>query len=413
MAAPRIKPILAIFITVLIDMLGFAMFIPDIQLRGKHIAHLTYGPNLSDAALGTFIGLMLASFSIAQLLTAPILGRISDIYGRRSVLLLSTLLSVGAYLIYGFVESATGIFLARILSGIAAANLGVAFAYVADTTKPEDRAKSLGLLGAAFGIGFIIGPVLGALLLNLANDKPTLLGIVTSVLCLVNFIFIWTSVPESVKKSETPATRPSPIADLRRALTTPGLNLTLFMFFAYNLCFVNLETTYFRLIEDKNWIFRFEDPKTQGAYVLLVVGLVGAFVQGYLIRIFSKKYGELKTLRMAYLLFVPAFALVPFTPMWFPGVIGILALGLASGLAQPSLNSIISRTAPATMQGGIFGIMQALGAVARAVGPLISHRLYSVQPYAPYVLGAVLALFPTVAAWMWLKMPDDVTHQAH
>ncbi len=397
----RIKPIVALFITVLIDLLGFAMFIPDIQLRGEHIAKLTFGAN-AETKVAWFVGIMLASYSIAQLLTAPILGRISDSKGRRVVLLLSTLLSTVSYLIYGHMETTVGIIVSRALSGIAAANLGVAFAYVADTTDPEHRSRNLGMLGAAFGIGFIFGPVIGSGLLHIGHDRPLLLGNVAAVLCAINFLFIWFYVPESLPKDHVPSDR-NLIGDLKVALSTPGVGLFMLMFFAVQLCFTNLETTYFRLLDAPNWIYHFADPKRDGAMVLACVGVVGAFVQGWLIRVVTRKYSDLHILRWSYLLFVPSFVLVPFTPLWFPGILVIIGLGVAQGLSNPTLNAMISKAAPNEMRGGVFGLTQALGATARALGPLMSSPLFAIKPYAPYLAGGTIALFPTYAVWFLVK----------
>jgi MFS family permease len=393
----RIKPIVAIFITVLIDLLGFAMFIPDLQLRGESIARSTFGAN-SGTQIAWFVGIMLASYSIAQLITAPILGRISDSRGRRIVLLLSTLLSTVSYLFYGHLVTTQGIIISRALSGIAAANLGVAFAYVADTTEPEHRSKSLGLLGAAFGIGFIFGPVIGSVLLGIGHDKPLILGNVAACLCAINFLFIYFFVPESLPKDHVPSERHL-LADLRVALTTPGVGLLLLMYFSVQLCVTNLETTYFRLLNDPNWIFHFADAKHSGALVLACFGIVGVVVQGWLIRIITKTHSDLQILRYAYLVFVPSFVLVPFTPLWFPGIIVIIGLALSTSFANPTLNAIISKSAPKNMQGGVFGITQALGATARAIGPLMSSPLFAIKPYAPYLAGGVIALFPTYAVW--------------
>ena len=393
---------MAIFITVLIDLLGFAMFIPDLQLRGVQISKASLGPSATPQAVEALVGITIAMFSIAQLVTSPYLGRLSDKRGRRSVLLLSSLLSVASYVLYAHATTVTVLLIARALSGIAAANLGVAFAYVADTSAPEDRAKSLGMLGAAFGLGFILGPALGAQLLKVGGDSPLLLGYVSATLVAVNFFFILFFVPESLKP-ENRSHDQSFLGNVKTAFMTPGLGLMLVMFFAVNLGFTNLETTYFRLLSAKNWIFHFEDPKQQGALVLVCVGVVGAVVQGGLVRKVVPWLGELNTMRYSYLLFVPALALVPFAPLWFPGILVILALGVSNGLAGPSLNALISKATPKQMQGGIFGILQAIGSLARATSPLISSPLFAWRPYAPYLVGAAMALFPTICAWIYMK----------
>ena len=398
-----LQPIVAIFLTVLIDLLGFAMFIPDLQLRGQDLARQFLNVSKNTEQVEILVGVALSSFSVAQLLTGPWLGRLSDQKGRRTVLLISSALGVVSYVLYAHATSLPIMYLSRMLAGVAAANLGVAFAYVADISKPEDRAKSLGLLGAAFGLGFIFGPPLGAKILEWGNDNPLVLGYTSAILVAINFFFILKFVPESLKRENVSPPRKF-LADLQVAFRTPGLSLLLAMFFFINLGFTNLETTYFRLWETDTWIFAYgERAKQVGAEVLFAVGIIGAIMQGGVIRVVTPKFGELKLLKFGYLLFVPALALVPFTKIWFPGILVIIGLGIANGLAGPSLSSLISRSAPRTMQGGVFGITQSLGAFARATSPLMSSPLFSYKPWAPYVFGAVLAVFPLIAAWFFVK----------
>lgn len=392
------NPVFAIFVTVFLDLLGFGIFIPDLQLRGEHLAAKTLGPEATGPQIGALVGIMLASYSIAQLITSPLLGRWSDQIGRRKILLATAVLSSIAYVLYAFATNLGVVVLSRTLLGVAAANLGVAYAYIADVTKPEDRAKSLGILGAAFGLGFILGPGIGVLLLKLGNDSPVPLGVAGAAFTFANAVFIYLYVGES--RPVGSAVQGKFFRDFATAIRTPGLGLLLAMFFAVNFAFTNLETTYFRLLADKDWIFHLgEEAKIAGGFILIAVGFVGVFMQGYLIRILTPIFGEVKLLRFAYLLYLPAFAAIPFVPLWIPAVIGVVALGVASGLSQPSINSLISRTAPKDLQGGIFGVTTGLGALARCIGPVVSSPLFSYRPYAPYLVGAGIILIPAFAAW--------------
>ncbi|HEY0865737.1 MAG TPA: MFS transporter [Fimbriimonas sp.] len=401
----RLSPILGIFLTVFLDMLAFGMFIPDIQLRGELLSKQALGANPDPAQVGLLIGFTQGVFSLVQLVTSPFLGRISDRYGRRRVLLISTALSVVSYLIYAHADSLEMMIFSRILSGIAAANIGVAFAYVADITTPQDRAKGLGLMGAAFGLGFILGPVTGGLLLELGNDRPLLLGYVAAALALLNFLYVLFVLPES--REHANVDQPPLARRFSQAFSTPGLGLLLLLFFAANFAFTNLETTFFRLLADPRTVFDLgADAKQSGSYILGIVGVVSAIMQGYVVRKTTPKYGEVRLLRFSYLLMAPALALVPFAPLWIPMLIVIVFLGIGTGLAQPSLSSLISRTAPKDMQGGIFGVTQGLGALGRFVAPLVSNSLFQAKPYYPYLLGAVLILFPAFASWK-LRMPND------
>lgn len=396
--ARRLSPLLAIFLTVFLDLLAFGLILPDIQLRGKELG-----------AQGWQIGLVIAIYSIAQLLIAPFLGRLSDRIGRRKILLATTLLAGLSFWVYGHATELWMMMVARALGGVAGANLGVAFAYIADVTKPEERSKGLGLVGAAFGLGFILGPPIGALLVRAGDGSPIVLGYVAAILSLLNFVYVLRVLPESRKPGTSGERQPGLVHNFRVAFRTPGLAILLAMFFALNLGFTNLESTFFSLLERPGWIFSLtaDEARLKGALILGFVGIVGAFMQGYLIRKLTPRFGEVRLLRFGYLLMVPGLALTPFAPLWVPMLAVVLLLGIGSGVSQPSMSSLISRNAPKEMQGGIFGITQSLGATARVLGPLISNNLFPIQPYYPYLVGAALVLFPAIAAW-WLKMPKDV-----
>jgi len=405
----NLPPILGIFLTVFLDLLSFGMFLPDLQLRVKLLAANHYGLPIQshDGRIGMMVGMSLAVFSLAQLLTAPFLGRLSDRIGRRKVLIVTTVLSTISYVVYAHATSLEWIFVARIFGGIGAANLGVAFAYIADVTKPEERAKGLGLVGAAFGLGFIFGPFIGTQLLKFGHDQPLLLGYTAAAMCFVNFLYVWLLLPESL---HTRLDRKAQFfTDLRKAMMSPGLGLMLFMFFVANFAFTNLETTYFQLLADNRSVFHLGETmaKEYGGYILAIVGVVAAFTQGFLVRGLMPSLGEVKLIRFSYPLLALSFALMPFFPLWGPALLCVVGLGVSNGLAQPSLSSLISRSAPAEVQGGIFGITQALGAFARCIGPLVGNSLFSAQPSYPYLLGALLILFPTCAAWS-LRQPTTV-----
>lgn len=389
----------AIFITVFVDLLAFGLVIPDIQLRGRSLG-----------LHGWELGVLLGVYSLAQLLTAPFLGRLSDRIGRRPVLLVTTTLSTIAFLFYAHADHFYAIMVARVLAGVAGGNLGVAYAYVADVTEAKDRAKGMGMIGAAFGLGFILGPAAGGMLVQIGHDKPILLGYTAACLAFVNFLYVYFLLPEPPRHRE--ASSESFLGNLKRAFATPNLALLLAMFFAANLGFTNLETTYFQLLASKNWIFAdvvHGDSllaKHWGSYLLAYVGIIVAFMQGFLVRKLTPKIGEIRIVRYAYWALIPAFALTPFARLWGPHLSALFVLAVANGLLQPNLSSLVSRSASIAMQGSIFGVTQALGACARMIGPLISNSLFDVQPYLPYVVGAGIILFPAIAAWK-VRSPDQ------
>lgn len=396
-----LPPIIGIFLTVFLDLLGFGLFIPDLQLRGA---------SLTES--GLVLGFALGCFSLAQLLTAPLLGRISDQKGRRVVLLITTVLSCVAYVLYAHATSIGWMIASRVVSGIAAANLGVAFAYIADVTTPENRAKGMGVVGAAFGLGFIFGPGIGAFLLAIGNNSPVVLGYTGAALSAVNFLYVLFLLPDSTQhKAEAGGHF---LENFGRAFRAPDLAFLLVMFFAVQFGFTNLESTFFQLLAAPDWIFHLgsgtahwsENARDVGALILIAVGLVSVVMQGFLVRILTPRYGEVKLVRYAYVGLVPSLAAVPFLPLWIPILIGIVVMGTCTGLAQPSISALVSRAAPKDMQGGVFGVTQSLGALARFLGPLVSIPLLHWKPFAPYILGALIIVGPAFMAWR-LRQPQS------
>ena len=390
--------------TVFLDLLGFAMFLPDLQLRGKQLAIGFLGLPEGAWQVGLMVGLGQSVYSIAQLLTGTWLGRLSDTNGRRIVLLISSALSVVAYLMYAQAHNVFLLYLSRALSGVAAANLGVAFAYVADVTSLEERSSKLGVLGAAFGVGFIIGPALGAGLLKMGHDSPAILGYFAAGLSLINLVLIYRFVGESNFNRLT-GDRTSLVQNISSALKIKGLGIVLLMFFMMNLAFTNLEATFFQLLEAKNWIFHIpsDQVKQVGAIILTVVGVTGAITQGGLVRLIVPKLGELKTVRIFYCLFLPVFVSIPYFQFYWPGLLGTVLLGFTNGMSGPSMNALVSQRAPRDMQGSIMGLTQSLGSLGRVIGPLFANFLFQMKPSYPYLYGGALACIPAVLSWVILK----------
>lgn len=377
--------LVGIFLTVFLDMMSFGLVIPDIQDRADQLG-----------AQGIVRGLLIAIFSIAQFFVAPYLGRLSDSVGRRRILIISTLIAALGHAVYAHASILWIMFLSRILGGMASANLSVAYAYVADVTTPENRSKGMGMVGAAFGLGFLFGPSIGAKLLEIGNDDPLIMGYTAAVLSLINWVYIWLFLPETVSGEGAPPKRErmATLNNLLIGFRTPGLWLLLALFFMVNLAFANLESTYFLLV-----LGPFGLQKIHGAYLLATVGVVSIVAQTVLIRLLTPKLGEVRLVRIGYFMMVPCLLLVPFAPPWLWQIVGIVFLGTASGLSQPSMSSLISRSTPPDMQGGIFGVTQSLGSMARIAGPLIGNALYDVRYWAPYACAAGLMLLPALGAW--------------
>lgn len=371
----------AIFLTVFIDLLGFGLVMPLLP-RYAETLHAT----------PFVVGLLGASYSGMQFIFVPVWGRLSDRVGRRPVLLGSILATIGSMLILGFANSLVWLFVARIFGGIATANIATAQAYIADTTTKEARAKGMGLIGMAFGIGFVIGPFFGGILSQRDLGLPAKAA---AVLGCINFLWAWRALPESLSPVMRARAKQSgdgkfrlglDFDTLRRAMSVPGLGVTIVLFFVVVASFSNLEQTFALFSHDEFHL----DARGTG-YILGVVGLVGATVQGGLIGALNKRFGEIRLIRVGTLLQSAAMAAIALSTRW--GLGGLYAssslLAFGQGLTNPSLSSLASKRAPPEMQGGALGVMQSMGALARVIGPTWGGFVYGLGHRLPYVTASV------------------------
>ncbi len=396
-AAPRLG---AIFLTVFVDLLGFGLVLPFLAKE----AHDTFG-------VSAFVATLLGSiYSLMQFLFVPVWGRVSDRVGRRPVLLWSvagtaaSMTALGAAIAWG--HSVVWLFAARAFSGIATANLGTASAYIADITKPEDRAKGMGLIGAAFGLGFIIGPGVGGALSQIAIDgrNGAVPCFLAAGLSAVNLVWVALGVAESLppaSRAGKPLRNLSPlnVTAMRRAFELPGVGVAIMVNFLVILSFTNLDQTFTFFCAD---LFGIDERGT--GYVLAFIGIVAALVQGGLVRRLSGRVDEAMLIRAGALIQSVAFAgLVAAGTVGSHAALfasgGLLALG--NGLTQPATSAFISRRAPSDRQGGTLGTNQSFASLARSFGPALGGWLYgSIGPRAPYATasgGMLVALALAVA----------------
>jgi MFS transporter, DHA1 family, tetracycline resistance protein len=391
-SAPRLG---GIFLTVFLDLLGFGLVLPFLAKE----AHDAFG-------VSTFVAALLGSvYSLMQFLFVPIWGRVSDRMGRRPVLIWSiagTVLSMGGLgvgLAWG--GSIFWLFAARIFGGIATANLGTASAYIADITKPEDRAKGMGLIGAAFGLGFILGPGLGGALskIEIGGRHGTVPCFVAAGLSVVNLVWVIFGLAESLPRERRATTArrkltPLNVDAMRDAFTLPGVALAVAVNFLVILSFTNLDQTFTFFCAD---LFGIDERGT--GYVLAFIGVVAAIVQGGLVRPLSRRVTEVTLMRTGAIVQAMAFAGLAGAGgagsragLYVSS--GLLALG--NGLSQPSTSAFVSRRAPPDRQGGTLGVNQSFASLARTFGPAAGGWLYAnVGSQAPYVaasIGMVVAL---------------------
>jgi multidrug resistance protein len=370
-------PLGIVFSTVLLDLIGFGIVLPLLPLYAERFG-----------ASPVTIGLLTASYALAQLVFAPVWGRLSDRVGRRPVIMASLLGTCAASLMLGLAGSLWLLFVARVLDGISGASYAAAQAYVADVTAPEDRARGMGLIGAAFGLGFVIGPALGALC---AAADPRLPFFVAAGLAAANLVAAWYRLPESRRPGLARAR--SRWSALSAALADRRLAPLVWLSFLGNFGFVAMEAT-FALFGER----RFDFGLTQTGLVFAYIGVVAAVVQGAGVGPVVRRYGEGKVMLAGLAGTAVALALLAAChDLWaLIPVLGLLAG--ASGLAFATVTALVSQRAGAHVQGETLGVLAAVGSLARVTSPVVATALLQhVGIGSPFVLGAALFV---VCLWL-------------
>jgi len=372
----------SIILVVFIDLLGFSLIIPLLPYYAQTF-------NASD----TTIGLLLASYAAAQLIGAPLLGRASDRFGRRPILLISIFGTFLGFLIFGFAKSLTMLFASRILQGLTGGNLSVAQAYITDVTDAKSRNRGLGMIGAAFGLGFIIGPAVGGLLSNINYSVP---AFVASGLSFVNLLLIAFWLPESltVEKRGQLTQRKSAfsLSALVEALRHPLTGPLLITRFLYSLAFVILQSI-FSLFALK----RFNMSVVATGFVLTYVGVVSVITQAWLVGKLSQRFKDTVLIEGGLLLLALGLLLWAFSPSIPILVLSVTPIALAGGMLNTVLPSALTKTVEPKEVGGILGLSTSIESSTRVIAPLLGgFMLDRISYWAPGTFGAVL-LFITFA----------------
>lgn len=420
---PR-SPLAALFLTVFIDLLGFGFTIPLLPFYAQRMH-----------ASGVQVTALSAAYSLMQFLCIPLWGELSDRVGRRPVLLGSIAATAVSMAALGLAPDYLSLLLVRMLQGVATANIATAMAYIADVTKPEERARGMGLLGAAFGLGFILGPFLGGVLGSYSHTLP---GYAASLLALVNLGLAYRNLPESLSPELREAARARgtglthalrrqlTFSTLREGLRTPGLGRVVGVLFLYVTAFCSLETTFGLFL-----CHRFDFAERETGYFFALIGVGISLVQGVLLGRLVKAFGEVRLAQIGLaLVAVGMFVLTRIERpevlgpaarsmseaaqrcvsgrhtvlavllLAWPVTLGSLFTSMSSAVLNPCLSTLTSRLAPRDRQGGTLGVQQSASSLARVLGPLLAGWSFDRGgPSAPYAAGAVLTALALLLAF--------------
>lgn len=370
-----------LFLVVFVDLVGFGLIIPLLPFYGEHF-------HASPAT----VGLLMAIYSFAQFLAAPMWGRLSDRFGRRPVLVITLGGATLSYLWLAFAQELWMLFAARALGGLMAGNIATAFAYVADVTTPANRARGMGIVGAAFGLGFIFGPAIGGMLAghdpaNADYTSPALLAMALSATAMVlTLALLPESLPAEVRRAHGAMSRRSRWQMLMTALRQPGVGRLILIAFLATFVFAGMETTF------AMWSRRsFGWGPEQNGYLFAFVGLISAVVQGSLVGRLAHVFGERRLIAGGSALLAAGMLAIPFAaspPLLWPAML-IVAVGFS--LMTPSLNAMISLSVDAGVQGGTMGVSRSATTLARVLGPGFAGLLFEMLGKDwPFFAGALV-----------------------
>lgn len=364
-----------IFLTVFIDLLGFGILIPIL-------------PSFAKKELGvdeSAIGIAIAIYSFVQFLFNPVFGRISDKHGRKPVIVVSLFLNAIGYVLFAYTQSYVMLLVSRVIAGIGGSSIGVAQAYIADVTTKENRSKGMGLIGAAFGLGFVFGPLMGGIL---SEYGYMVTGFAAAGFSLLAFLLTLFYLPESNLNREVSVQKKRSLFDIegtKKILSRPELFILVLLFFMLTFSFANIYGT-FALLGIQ--VYGFTD--LQNGYMFGIVGLTSAIVQGGLIgyvnKIISKKY----IIIIGAFLIMITLALIPYGQTFLGLAIISIILSYGTGTLQPTILSLISEVTSDAEQGITLGINQSFSAFARVLGPLWGGFAFEFLGYPfPFLTGAV------------------------
>lgn len=391
--APGLKrsALTVLSLTAFIDMLGFSIILPILPFYAEQ-----YGASPAT------IGLLFASYSFMQFVFSPIWGSVSDRVGRKPILILGLAGAGAGLVVFGLAQSLLVLFVSRIFAGIMASMVPVAQAYVADVTEPDVRAKGLGMIGAAIGLGFVIGPAIGGVLEQFGHGVP---AFVAAGLAFANAF--WTAA--ALKESLAPETRSGrwlPIQSIATVIRMPVVVLILAVYFVNVFSFAAMEATFALFVKD---VVYTELDTTELArrvgYLLGYAGVIIVVIQGGLLGTLVRVFGESRLISAGLLCIASGLVLLPYSASTGGILAALTLLATGSALIRPSAFSIISRLVPGAVQGGVMSIGQALSGLARAVGPAWGGWMYHTAGFsAPFLYGSGITGLALIGALVLIRL---------
>ena len=370
------RPLLVIFLTIFVNLVGFGIIVPLLPFYAE-----TFG------ASPLVVGMLFAVFSLCQLIASPILGDLSDRYGRRPILIVSLIGTAVSFAMLALAHSITMLFLARIVDGLSGGNISTARAYVADVTEPKDRSRAFGLIGAAFGLGFIFGPAISALLAPISYTAPIWAA---AALTLVATAMAWIWLPETVHRAH--AGTGMPFRNVVAMMGRPSLRRVLVMDFAYWFAFAIFQTTFGLFVAAR---FGFDAPRTASFFAAFAV--LGAVVQGIFIRTIVRRFGDKTTFRLGLVCAAIGLVAATLTHTVTLFAVSLIPLALGIGFGHPTMSSLISRAAGAEEQGRVQGAASAVESLGRTIGPVWgSASLQRFGEASPYISAALFLIMTLV-----------------
>jgi DHA1 family tetracycline resistance protein-like MFS transporter len=368
------RQMMTIFLVVFIDLLGFGIILPLLPYIAEKYA-----------ATPVMIGLLSGAYSLFQFVAGPILGRLSDRYGRKKLLIISQLGSMVGYVLLALAGSLPLLFLSRIIDGITGGNISIAQAYMADVTDKKTRAKGMGLLGAAFGIGFMFGPAIGGFLSQWGFAAPALFAAAISLISTITTAVFLQETVDIEKAKFSPKTAMN-FRELKQVLSTAPISTLILIFFLLSLGFSGMQGTYALFVQAK-----FAWGPTQVGYIFALIGVIAIVTQVKVLSLVTAKLGEYQTLIVSVLILALGFGIISLTGYLPLFLVGNALIPLGNSLANPTLSAIATESIPKEEYGETLGLLQSSGSLGRIFGPVMAAEIFQRYNHnAPMLVSSII-----------------------